>query len=66
MKSKHIKTLELPETYFPISATQLLAICKCKHYRVGFDGALNYSKLKDILTDEVGLSSEQVKQCLHP
>lgn len=49
-----------------ITPQQIITICKCKHFRAfEMEGVLNYSKLQELLR-ELGLSEEQIKQCLHP
>lgn len=48
------------------TAQDIIKICKCKHYRIGgIQAVLNYNKLKELLK-ELGLTEDQVKQCLHP
>jgi len=48
-----------------ITPEEIIKICKCKHYRVGFSGAGHYSELKRLLK-ELGLTEDEIKQCLHP
>ena len=43
----------------------IITVCKCKHYRVGFEGMGNYSRLKNLLREK-GLTEDEIKQCLHP
>ncbi len=49
----------------PITVQDIITICKCKHYRTGYEGVGNYSRLQDLLRSK-DLSEDQIKQCLHP
>ena len=50
---------------FVMTPEELIRICKCKHYRVGYEGMAHYGELKRKLA-ELGLSEDEIKQCLHP
>ena len=53
------------EPYIEFTTSDIITICKCKHYRVGFEGLLNYSRLQELLKEK-GLTDDQIKECLHP
>lgn len=66
IKEGTFKPIGEPEHHLPISFQQLYRICKCKHYRhKGIDAVLHYNECQRILR-ELGLTEDQVKQCLHP
>lgn len=62
---KFYKAKDHPPRKFWLTFEQIKSICKWKHYRVGFQGQMNYSNLKSGLAD-LGLSDDEIKQCLHP
>lgn len=48
-----------------VKKREIINICKWKHYRIGQSGAINYSRIKEIL-GELGFTEAETKECLHP